>query len=54
MEKFITACFASVSNNGIPPDNFFKFKNDFPFDTPAFRKMYKVNDDSECLTRVCD
>ncbi|XP_011050760.1 PREDICTED: uncharacterized protein LOC105143897 [Acromyrmex echinatior] len=52
MEKFVTSCFANMSNNGISPDNFSKFKNDLPFDTPAFRKMYKVKDNWEHLTRV--
>ncbi|XP_018350451.1 PREDICTED: nardilysin-like [Trachymyrmex septentrionalis] len=41
MEKFVTF-FADVPNNRMPPDNFSKFKNNRPFDTPAFRKMYKI------------
>ncbi|KYM87526.1 Nardilysin, partial [Atta colombica] len=52
MEKFVKAYFARIPNNLMPPDNFFKFKNDFPFDTPAFRKMYKVHDDTEHVTRL--
>ncbi|XP_018306510.1 nardilysin [Mycetomoellerius zeteki] len=52
MEKFVTACFGNIPNNRMSPDNFFKFKNDLPFDTPAFRKMYKVDDDAELLTRL--
>ncbi|KAG5339105.1 NRDC protein, partial [Acromyrmex heyeri] len=52
MEKFVIECFVHVPNNRMPPDNFSKFKNDFPFDTPAFRKMYKVNDNTEHLTRL--
>ncbi|KAG5329783.1 NRDC protein, partial [Acromyrmex charruanus] len=51
MEKFVTSCFANVSNNGIPPDNFSEFKNDLPFDTPAFRKMYKVKEYLGLFTR---
>ncbi|KAG5339103.1 NRDC protein, partial [Acromyrmex heyeri] len=52
MEKFVKACFIHVPNNRMPPDNFSKFQNDLPFDTPAFRKMYKVK--TEHLTRVSD
>ncbi|EGI70965.1 Nardilysin, partial [Acromyrmex echinatior] len=52
MEKFVTSCFANVSNNGIPPDNFSKFKNDLPFNTPAFRKMYKIKHDEELLVQL--
>ena len=52
MEKFVKAYFARIPNNLMPPDNFFKFKNALPFDTPAFRKMYKVHDDTEHVTRV--
>ncbi|KAG5305857.1 NRDC protein, partial [Pseudoatta argentina] len=52
MEKFVTSCFANVSNNGIPPDNFSEFKNDLPFDTPAFRKMYKVKEYLGLFTRL--
>ncbi|KAG5329768.1 NRDC protein, partial [Acromyrmex charruanus] len=52
MEKFVTSCFANVSNNGIPPDNFSKFKNDLPFDTPAFRKIYKVKENLGLFTRL--
>jgi len=51
MEKFVKASFARVPNNRMPPDNFSKFKNDLPFNTSAFRKMYNVND-NEDLTRV--
>jgi len=54
MEKFVKICFADISNNKMPPDNFSKFKNDLPFDTPAFRKMYKIKYDEEHLTQVCD
>ncbi|XP_011050746.1 PREDICTED: nardilysin-like [Acromyrmex echinatior] len=52
MEKFVTSCFANVSNNGISPDNFSKFKNDLPFDTPAFRKIYKVKENLGLFTRL--
>ncbi|EGI58332.1 Nardilysin [Acromyrmex echinatior] len=52
MEKFVKECFVHVPNNRMPPNNLFKFKKDLPFDTSAFRKMYKVNDDTEHLTRL--
>ncbi|XP_018370249.1 PREDICTED: nardilysin-like [Trachymyrmex cornetzi] len=52
MEKFVKACFADVPNNRMPPDNFAKFKNDLPFDTPAFRKMYKVKNNLQLLERL--
>ena len=53
MELFVKACFADVPNNRMPPDNFSKFKNDLPFNTPAFRKMYKIKHDEELLVQVC-
>ncbi|KYN33496.1 Nardilysin [Trachymyrmex septentrionalis] len=52
MEEYVTMYFNSVPNNRIPPDNFSKFKNDLPFDTPAFQKIYKVKDNRESLTRL--
>ncbi|XP_071572686.1 nardilysin [Temnothorax nylanderi] len=42
LEKYVTTCFADVPNNALPPDDFTKFKGGVSFDTPAFRKMYKV------------
>ena len=53
MEKFVTF-FADVPNNRMPPDNFSKFKNNRPFDTPAFRKMYKIKFYDGHLITVCD
>ncbi|KYN14346.1 Nardilysin, partial [Trachymyrmex cornetzi] len=52
MEKFVEASFDNVPNNGKPRNKFSKFKNDLPFDTPAFRKMYKVKNDVALLTRL--
>ncbi|XP_018046796.1 PREDICTED: nardilysin-like [Atta colombica] len=52
MEKFVKVCFADIPNNKMPPDNFSKFKNALPFDTPAFRKMYKIKYDEEHLTQL--
>ncbi|XP_011685956.1 PREDICTED: nardilysin-like [Wasmannia auropunctata] len=42
LEMYVTSCFADVPSNGLPPDNFTEFKDGISFDTPAFRKMYKV------------
>ncbi|KYN11880.1 Nardilysin, partial [Trachymyrmex cornetzi] len=42
LENYVTKCFADVPNNGLPPDNFTAFKDGVSFDTPTFRKMYKV------------
>ncbi|KYN03878.1 Nardilysin [Cyphomyrmex costatus] len=42
LEKYVTTCFADVPSNGLPPDDFTAFKDGVSFDTPAFRKMYKV------------
>ncbi|KAG5339027.1 NRDC protein, partial [Acromyrmex heyeri] len=52
MEKFVKVCFANVPNNRMPPDNFSKFKKDLPFDTPAFRKMYKIKHDEELVIQL--
>ncbi|XP_018310444.1 nardilysin-like [Mycetomoellerius zeteki] len=41
LEKHVIMCFADIPNNGLPPDDFTIFK-DVSFDTPAFRKIYKV------------
>ncbi|XP_018360056.1 PREDICTED: nardilysin-like isoform X1 [Trachymyrmex cornetzi] len=42
LEKYVITCFADVPSNGLPPDDFTAFKDGISFDTPAFRKMYKV------------
>ncbi|XP_018350446.1 PREDICTED: nardilysin-like [Trachymyrmex septentrionalis] len=52
MEKFVKASFARVPNNRMPPDNFSKFKNDLPFDTSAFRRMYTIHDKTKLLTQL--
>ncbi|XP_018306505.1 nardilysin-like [Mycetomoellerius zeteki] len=43
MENNVSMCFSDVLNNGLPPDDFTQFKNDYFFDTPAFQQMYKVS-----------
>ncbi|KYQ60318.1 Nardilysin, partial [Trachymyrmex zeteki] len=42
LEKYVIKFFANVPNNGLPPDDFTKFKDNIPFNTPAFRRIYKV------------
>ncbi|KYN37807.1 Nardilysin [Trachymyrmex septentrionalis] len=42
LEKYVIMYFADIPSNGLPPDDFTAFKDGVTFDTPAFRKMYKV------------
>lgn len=35
-------CFSEVPSNGLPPSDFSQFKGADSFDTPSFRKIYKV------------
>ena len=42
LEEYVTTCFADVPSNGLPPDDFTEFKGGISFDTPAFRRMYKI------------
>ncbi|CAL1679211.1 unnamed protein product [Lasius platythorax] len=42
LEKYVTTCFTDVPSNGLPPDDFTEFKGGISFDTPAFRRMYKI------------
>ncbi|XP_011881239.1 PREDICTED: nardilysin isoform X2 [Vollenhovia emeryi] len=42
LEQYVVSCFADVPSNWLPPDDFTEFKGGVSFDTPAFRKMYKV------------
>ncbi|XP_032680712.1 nardilysin-like isoform X2 [Odontomachus brunneus] len=42
LEEYVTKCFSDIPNNGQLPDDFTEFKGVKSFDTPAFRKMYKV------------
>lgn len=52
LEKYVTTYFGDVPTNGLPSDDFTEFKDVLPFDTPVFRKIYKV--DASKLFRVCD
>ncbi|XP_012218457.1 nardilysin-like [Linepithema humile] len=42
LEKYVTDCFTDVPSNGLLPDDFTEYKDGVSFDTPAFRRMYKV------------
>ncbi|XP_053986881.1 nardilysin-like isoform X2 [Hylaeus volcanicus] len=42
LEDYVTQCFTDVPNNGLPPDDFSKFKGADSFDTPRFRRIYKI------------
>ncbi|EFN65226.1 Nardilysin [Camponotus floridanus] len=42
LEQYVITCFADVPSNGLPPEDFAEFKDGISFDTPAFRRMYKV------------
>ncbi|KAM0729058.1 Nardilysin [Formica fusca] len=42
LEEYVTTCFADVPSNGLPPNDFTEFKGSISFDTPAFRRMYKI------------
>ncbi|KAG5324883.1 NRDC protein, partial [Pseudoatta argentina] len=43
LEKYVTKFFANIPSNWLPPDDFTKFKDNIPFNTPAFqKKMYKI------------
>jgi len=45
--------FADIPNNGLPPDDFTAFKN-VSFDTPAFRKIYKIFKPFKDICQVCE
>ncbi|XP_047363441.1 nardilysin-like [Vespa velutina] len=42
LEEYVLQCFSEVPNNGLPPSDFNQFKGADSFDTPSFRKIYKV------------
>ncbi|KYM98617.1 Nardilysin [Cyphomyrmex costatus] len=52
LEEFVIKFFANIPTNKLHPENFMRFKDVLPFDTPAFRKMYKVHDSMESLTQL--
>ncbi|EGI63110.1 Nardilysin [Acromyrmex echinatior] len=43
LEKYVKKFFANIPSNWLPPDDFTKFKDNIPFNTPAFqKKVYKI------------
>ncbi|KAF7385820.1 hypothetical protein HZH66_011662 [Vespula vulgaris] len=42
LEEYVLQCFSEVPSNGLPPSDFSQFKGADSFDTPSFRKIYKV------------
>ncbi|XP_076237531.1 nardilysin [Calliopsis andreniformis] len=42
LEEYVIQCFSNVPNNNLPPDDFTPFKGANSFDTPTFRRIYKV------------
>lgn len=52
LEDYVTQCFANVPNNGLPADDFTLFKGSNSFDTPSFRKIYKIKPIKD-ICQVC-
>lgn len=42
LEDYVIQCFANVPSNSLPPDDFTPFKGANSFDTPSFRRIYKI------------
>ncbi|EFN75483.1 Nardilysin [Harpegnathos saltator] len=42
LEEYVVEYFSDIPNNGLPADDFSEFKGVKSFDTPAFRRMYKI------------
>ncbi|XP_003401691.1 nardilysin isoform X1 [Bombus terrestris] len=42
LEHYVILCFANVPSNGLSPDDFTPFKGTDSFNTPSFRKIYKM------------
>lgn len=42
LEDYVTRCFSDVENNGLPAEDFGRFKSVDAFDTSEFRRMYRV------------
>ncbi|KAI4479428.1 hypothetical protein M0804_011213 [Polistes exclamans] len=42
LEEYAIQCFSKVPSNDLPPTDFSEFKGADSFDTPSFRKIYKV------------
>ncbi|XP_015592336.1 nardilysin isoform X2 [Cephus cinctus] len=42
LEQYVKDCFSGVPSNSLPPDDFTSFKGTSSFETPSFRRMYKI------------
>ncbi|XP_076653212.1 nardilysin [Halictus rubicundus] len=42
LEDYVKQCFSKIPNNGLPPHDFTAFKGAKSFDTPSFRRIYKI------------
>lgn len=42
LEQYVKDCFSGVPSNGLPPDDFTSFKGRQSFDTPHFKRIYKI------------
>ncbi|XP_043528977.1 nardilysin-like [Frieseomelitta varia] len=42
LEDYVIQCFANVPNNDLSPDDFSSFKGVDSFNTPSFRRIYKI------------
>lgn len=42
LEDYVIQCFANVPSNGLSPDDFTPFKGTDSFNTPSFRRIYKI------------
>ncbi|XP_066596131.1 nardilysin [Prorops nasuta] len=42
LEKYVVECFSDVPTNGLPGDDFTKYKEAITFNTDKFRKIYKI------------
>nr|XP_033337586.1 nardilysin-like isoform X2 [Megalopta genalis] len=42
LEDYVKQCFSNIPNNGLPSNDFTAFKGVNSFDTPSFRRIYKI------------
>ena len=55
LEDYVIQCFANVPNNGLSPDDFSSFKGVDSFNTPSFRRIYKIKPIKDvCEVRLRD
>lgn len=55
LEDYVIQCFANVPNNDLSPDDFSSFKGVESFNTPSFRRIYKIKPIKDvCEVRLRD